>query len=382
MIIFHEGLPRSGKSYSAVVDHIIPALTAGRRVLAYIEGLNHAQIAKLAGITLEKCQELLIQVVREDVYLLHSRDYKDTLIAIDEVQNFWPADRKPLNDEVTRFITEHGHHGADILLMGQCLRDVHSMWVNRVARKYYFQQRDAIGKPNDYTVSICRAVPGPRGVKFEETTKETKSYDPKYFGCYQSHVAGTENKTTLEDKRAVVWNSPMFRKWLPLFGVVFLVALGYLIYLFQGGGLAAQVTQKPAGQQSPAPGQQRPQGGHQAASPAVQQTSAPSAPAASSSLPPEKAAEAKDDDDYVKQISAKGKPRLLSVVRNGRTLDGTIQWSDNARGDVIETLTFGELAGLGWSVFVNTSGSMAILRRGPLQYVVTSAGLVKGAALK
>lgn len=51
MLIFHEGLPRSGKSYEAMVRHIIPALQKGRHVWAYIEGLNHARIAGATGPT-------------------------------------------------------------------------------------------------------------------------------------------------------------------------------------------------------------------------------------------------------------------------------------------------------------------------------------------
>lgn len=55
MLIFHEGLPGSGKSYEALVSHIIPRLKDGRTVDAYIEGLNFEKIAELAEITLEHC---------------------------------------------------------------------------------------------------------------------------------------------------------------------------------------------------------------------------------------------------------------------------------------------------------------------------------------
>ncbi|MGL6388160.1 zonular occludens toxin domain-containing protein [Aeromonas hydrophila] len=37
MLIFHEGLPGSGKSYEALVSHIIPRLKDGRTVDAYID---------------------------------------------------------------------------------------------------------------------------------------------------------------------------------------------------------------------------------------------------------------------------------------------------------------------------------------------------------
>ena len=58
MIIFHEGLPRSGKSYEAMVKHVLEALKQGRKVFAYVEGLNHEKIAEVIG--LHKLFELFI----------------------------------------------------------------------------------------------------------------------------------------------------------------------------------------------------------------------------------------------------------------------------------------------------------------------------------
>lgn len=47
MLIFHEGLPGSGKSFEACVKHIVPALQKGRKVFAYIEGLNHEKFSEV-----------------------------------------------------------------------------------------------------------------------------------------------------------------------------------------------------------------------------------------------------------------------------------------------------------------------------------------------
>ncbi|RWA38908.1 hypothetical protein C5H14_11335 [Xylella fastidiosa] len=40
MLVFNEGVPRSGKSYDAVKHHILPALREGRRVYARLNGLR------------------------------------------------------------------------------------------------------------------------------------------------------------------------------------------------------------------------------------------------------------------------------------------------------------------------------------------------------
>lgn len=51
MIIFHEGMPRSGKSYASIKDHIVPSLAKGRKVYARLDGINFRQIGELAGLT-------------------------------------------------------------------------------------------------------------------------------------------------------------------------------------------------------------------------------------------------------------------------------------------------------------------------------------------
>ena len=41
MLVFNEGVPRAGKSYDAVKNHILPTLKKGRRVFARLNGLHH-----------------------------------------------------------------------------------------------------------------------------------------------------------------------------------------------------------------------------------------------------------------------------------------------------------------------------------------------------
>lgn len=190
MLIFHEGLPGSGKSYAAIKDHVVPALRKGRKVFAYIEGLEHDRIALVAGITPERCRELLFQVTREQVPVIYSVVENDAFVVIDELQNHWPTNRQRLGAEITQFITEHRHRGLDILCMGQVLNDCHTMWRNRVDQLVFFYNRDAVGKPNEYKWSVRK-----RGsdMKFQEVTSGVAAYDPDYFGTYASHTEGTEN---------------------------------------------------------------------------------------------------------------------------------------------------------------------------------------------
>lgn len=101
MIVFHEGLPGSGKSYEACVYHILPALKSGRRVVTNIEGINHTKFAELTGIPESMLRQWLICVYHPEIVDIDRRieaqklsileqSGKDALIVIDEVQNLVP----------------------------------------------------------------------------------------------------------------------------------------------------------------------------------------------------------------------------------------------------------------------------------------------------
>ncbi|MFT7724596.1 MAG: zonular occludens toxin domain-containing protein [Roseateles sp.] len=101
MIIFHEGLPGSGKSYEAMAVRIIPAIKAGREVVAYVEGIDHKKIAEIAGVSEERCRELLHVLTRDQMksnWVELCRD--NALHVFDEAQNFW-GNRVKLNEVQT-----------------------------------------------------------------------------------------------------------------------------------------------------------------------------------------------------------------------------------------------------------------------------------------
>jgi zona occludens toxin len=213
MIIFYQGLPGAGKSYEAVVRQIIPALQAGRNVDAYVEGLNHEKIAACAEIPLDRCLQLLTQIDREQVKEIHKHVRPNALVLIDEAQNFWPTNRRPLDEETTRFITEHRHHGLDILLMGQVYKDVHKLWRGRISQLNTYLKLDAVGAEKRYSVLVEKAV---QAEKFEKVSSQFGTYDPKYFGTYASHVSDEINTANFQDARANIKNAFWVRWGVPL----------------------------------------------------------------------------------------------------------------------------------------------------------------------
>ena len=358
MLIFHEGLPGSGKSFASIKDHVIPALQKGRKVYAYIAGLDHDKVAQVAEITIEDCRKLLFQVTKEQVPTIYDHVENDALVVIDELQNFWPSARQKLGPEITEFITEHRHRGLDVLAMGQVLGDCHSMWKNRVDQLVHFYKRDAIGKDDEYKWSVQKR--GGNG-KFAEVTSGVCKYEEKYFGTYKSHTDGTANKGHYKDERANVWNSKVLKRTLPIYLVIAVIALGVVVWAFKGGIVKEEAKPKEAKSETkqeiktatPAP-----------AAPVAVPQAAPVKEQAAEYMPLPAA-------DIVDHFTAKYRARLAGFIEFRGKRQGFIEWRDTDNG-VREVLTLNALQGLGWLVLVSPDGQMAMLQKVDRKYYVTA----------
>jgi zona occludens toxin len=333
MIVFHEGLPRSGKSYEAMKERIVPALKERRAVVAYVEGIGsdeaRQKIADLAGITLDECRQLLTALTREECARIEDHSVPNALYVLDEAQNFWPNGREKLNEKLTKFITEHGHEGQDLVLMGQDLRDVHSMWRRRCEMKFVFLKLSAIGAEGSYSVTVWRYVGKD---KFEKATTTTRRYDKAFFGTYKSHVSDDRNKANYKDARASVFNTWFFKLGVPvcIVGAVW-------------GGLNAWKFFHPAPVQSPV-AQVKPQ----SAGAAVATAGAPAAPAPTV---------VKSDMRSVQErrfaeLSGRSRIRLAGLISSAKRTSGFVEWVDG-NTHVVERLTLDALRDLGVSIVIS-----------------------------
>jgi zona occludens toxin len=235
MIIFHEGLPRSGKSYEAVVKHIIPAIENGRSVYSNINGLYEGaeKIASLINQTVEYVQSYIHQLTDDEVYILQDVVPKDAMVALDEIQNYYPAGRAKLPKETIKYISEHAQHGHDIILMGQSFQDIAPIWRRRTQRKIVFQKRTGIGKPDSY---VWKAYEASTPEKFTKISSGTGKYDSKYFGTYKSHQDGTTNTTfAYEDERTNVLKQKSMLLGVPFYIGILLFAVYHLWGYFTSG---------------------------------------------------------------------------------------------------------------------------------------------------
>lgn len=228
-------MPRSGKSYEAMVKHIIPNVLKGRKVFAYIEGINHKKIAELTDKTEQEVQDLVIQITREDVVNIADVVEDNSFVVIDELQNFFPSGRQKLDEKMTQFVTEHGHRGLDILTMGQSLADCHNLWKRRTEVKMAFLKLSAVGKSNSYKWTNYRGQLTPDGnVKYTKIRSGVEKYDSKYFGSYSSHVSSDTNADDYIDDRSNIFKGNTFKYGIPIFIVVCGLAINYLVGFFNG----------------------------------------------------------------------------------------------------------------------------------------------------
>jgi zona occludens toxin len=326
-VLFHEGLPRSGKSYEAMSRHIAKALRDGRPVDAYIEGIDHDKVALAVELPVERVRELLRVFSRDEVPTMHREVRPNALIVIDEAQNFWPTGRQRLDSETTQFITEHGHKGQDILLMGQVLSDVHKLWRGRVETKFVFTKLNGVGMESRYNVATWKATSGERFVKLGDAMG---AYDPRWFGTYASHVDDSIQTGNYADDRANILKGWKFKFGLPAVGLVGLVGVGYLVW-FMSGGAAAGAAKAIAAPVS-APGQV-------AAVPAARVAPTPAPP-----LP------------FVLALNAKYRPRLAGYAQLGAWSEGHVEWYEGER--LVERLSFSDIRRLGTAVSVVAGGSL------------------------
>lgn len=359
MFIFHEGLPRSGKSFEAVVERIVPALLSGRKVYARLNGINHEKIAEASGLPVERVKELLFEIPEIDVLRWADIVENDSLVILDEMQNFWPhGTARSIDQSQIKAIAEHGHRGLDIVGMGQLLKGaggVHANWVNRCDQKIVFEKQNGLGRDDKYRWTAYKGMHDGKGIKFVQTSTGVKKYDPKYFGTYATRVSDSANASTYQDARTNIWNNSAFRKWIPLFVIVVCVAVWYVYGVFKGGGLANSINKT-----------------HGTATPTLSVSSfAPVASSvAASSAPVAPPVEKKYEKDFIQDLSERYRLRVSAIVQMGGRTAAVFEWFDDGLR-AVERLSLAQVERLGYKVVVSPGLDGATIEKGKVMYVAT-----------
>ncbi|HEY0491080.1 MAG TPA: zonular occludens toxin domain-containing protein [Telluria sp.] len=345
MLMCNEGPPRAGKSYDAVKTHILPALMAGRKVYARLNGLDHDLIAAHLEITPERCRELLVTLRPEEVVPLlvaHGDDpprfrvEPNSLIVIDEVHEFYVSSRQALPKEQEAFWAKHGHLGLDVLVMTQALGRLHSSIRQRIERKNGFAKLNALGDENKYVVRFYSV--GDTMGKFEKISSERHEYDPAIFSLYAGFQPEATNTAAYKAGSKTVWQT--VKKPAIVMTLAVIVGIFAVGRFFTGAGTAESAEVK-------APEKAQVEASKPAPAPAVVapiQAVAPVKPV--KNLPP--------TIRYVAELASSARPRLIGVYGE----NAVVEWRQ-AQGNAIERFTTKQLEAMGWSVSIHSYGVIA-----------------------
>jgi zona occludens toxin len=168
-------------------------------------------------------EELVVDWIKEQFY---ANRHPDCLWIWDEINQFWPVDRQPLSADWAKFVTEHGHLGIDILIMGQDLAELHTTWRRRLQRYTRFTKLDMLGKENSYHWASWASC---GRNKFKKTAEGKKPYNSDFFGFYKSHADDTTNKGNYKDGRFKLLQG----QHKVIIGL-YLVALCFALYMVKG----------------------------------------------------------------------------------------------------------------------------------------------------
>lgn len=230
------GPPGGGKSYEAVVFHVLAALEAGRMVITNLP-LNVDELAAIvpSARTLIQFRNRHGKPNEPETWAFGVlADYGDTwrdpvsnigpLYVIDEAHK--PLPRRGLGDRggvaIDEWYAEHRHEGADVLLMTQSYGKLSKAIVDQVQVCYRVKKKTAFGDSSGYIRKVQD------GVKGDVLSVAERTYESRFFKLYTSHTR-TEAAVIEADAKDV---SPSFLKWKRAGHAV--LALGVLGMVWSG----------------------------------------------------------------------------------------------------------------------------------------------------
>lgn len=252
MINLLIGPPGGGKSYEAVVYHVLPALQRGRKVITNLP-LDLERLAALdpsfpglvqfvenrRGIIPidPRTRGLLSRFAKNPVEPQEGiirafstiEDYADPwrhpetgsgpFYVIDECHMCLPRGGTAI--EVEEWFSLHRHESADALLITQSYGKVSKDIIDLVQMCYRVKKATAFGSQKKY---IRKVQDGVRG---EVVNTSVREYQKRYFGLYKSHTRGGGQELEAQDI------TPIWKRW-PFLGAAVFLPAACSIFAFGG----------------------------------------------------------------------------------------------------------------------------------------------------
>ncbi|MGJ7530408.1 zonular occludens toxin domain-containing protein [Variovorax sp. GB1P17] len=252
MINLLLGAPGAGKSYEAVVFHVLQALMRGRMVItnlplnvehfaaidaswpALIELREKTLAQRPAPRSAEDGTPVPMRRVPEwsERAFANPEDFASTwrhadgfgpLYVVDECHFCMPVGRTSIG--VEEWFSMHRHYNADVLLITQSSNKISRAIRDLVQVCYKVRKAVALGKPNGYIRKVLDGVGG------GEVSVSERTYQAQYFKLWRSH---TQGMAVAEQKADDV--SPMLVKFKRFSWAFYAVTLVACIYAFWPAG--------------------------------------------------------------------------------------------------------------------------------------------------
>lgn len=248
------GAPGGGKSYEAVVYHILPALKAGRLVITnlplsteYIYSVMPEAIGliKLVYPNKENPIPFATLVDYGDPWR-HPESGIGPLYVIDECHKAMPRGRTRL--DVEEWYAEHRHEHADVLLLTQSYGKISRPVVDLFQLVYRVRKNVALGSNKSYVKKVQD------GIRGEVVNTTIRRYDPAYYKFYKSH---TKSDTGAEEAYASDVR-PFWQHWSVIGAGICLLLVIYLgaqgkFNIFENIKQQSRLPTKPAASAIPRP---------------------------------------------------------------------------------------------------------------------------------
>lgn len=224
-----SGRPGAGKTYEAVTQHIIPALTDKRKIITNIP-LNIEWFVNVLGAYVRD----LIVIVDGGYHnygktrpFSNAQDFlqydtwrneknQGVYFFIDECHLAMPSGGT--DKALKEYLSMHRHYGHDLMLLTQNFRKVDRDVKDMVQTCYLCTKLSMLAKDTHY---VCKVADG---VSRNIVHTHHREYESKYFGAYQSHTkakGSVKESTTTGVKK---W----YQRWTTI-GAVSMIILSFAI---------------------------------------------------------------------------------------------------------------------------------------------------------
>lgn len=216
MINILLGPPGGGKSYEAVAFHVIPALSAGRKVITNLplvednfppEWRMLLDIRKTVGLVRPFS---VIDHFGDD--WRHPEKGFGALYVIDECH--YPLRRGKTPQAIQEWFSEHRHELCDVLLMSQSYGKVDKEICDMVQTMYRVKKGIAFGFSGHYIRKVYDGING------DCVNTGQRKYEKRFFKYYRSHT----KSAAAGQEQAASDIVPIWKRWPFLLAPVFLVS--------------------------------------------------------------------------------------------------------------------------------------------------------------